>query len=736
MDLPAILLWIIGLSIAIPLDWVIVRKLTQRWYQYKTTQQETNTIIEFGGTPSPFLTWFSGWKNFAISHFQRIRLAILQRNSSMVPHSVEFEGGDLAEPPKKLSWMMTLISRTRDYFKTILGIYWNVILEIILIIIWALFIGRSYLDFSPNTLPGGNELPHLTQSHLIWRLLPICGSCVLWNGQVNGGAPAFVETSGAPLHPLVILTTLIWGVFNGSKVIALVSLMIAGLGQWGLARALKLGWLPRIWSALLAVAGGHLAAKMENGMLLGLLSTASASLILPALVNLLWNGNRRSAVWLGFALALTGLSGEGYIQIGTVIGILPPAVLLLWDKNWKLKMAWRDLALAFLLAFLLLGVFWAPLIHFSPNYVKDGDDTFSNYVPLAHIPLNLVLSDGDYYHMSILGKDGLVYTHAIFIGWIPVLFALASLRFVPKKGRPVMVYFWVSILLLFVICSSEFAHLIYPILPGFKNLRHLSPVTGLAVPYLLGLAAWSIDRILKKVKTPAVLFPRSNGTYYGIPVFGLVLLLVLLYSLKPPYEFGRQWLNNWNLQLPPSLIESLSVDSAAWVTPPDGEFQWIPVLLEKGFKLGQVWRPWFWKDRSFPPALYTITNDPNYSSDAAPIASFAHLRTFYDPAIEYAAVQTEDGSIPCAAEAAGGWIDVVCQNAAAGKLLVYENQWSGWKAWRDGQPQPLLDNQWLSVTAPAGKHHYSFRYQPWDVPLGLLFTLCGFGMAIWMLRRT
>jgi hypothetical protein len=41
---------------------------------------------------------------------------------------------------------------------------------------------------------------------------------------------------------------------------------------------------------------------------------------------------------------------------------------------------------------------------------------------------------------------------------------------------------------------------------------------------------------------------------------------------------------------------------------------------------------------------------------------------------------------------------------------------------------------WLSVAAPAGTHHYEFRYRPWDVPVGAGLTLIGLALAVWVWR--
>ncbi len=127
--------------------------------------------------------------------------------------------------------------------------------EIVAIVAWAIWVGRGYLDFDAALMPQGtwNEFGMAIQPHSIWTQLTTCGPCVFWNGAVNGGYPAFVDLHGAQLHPLVILTTLIWGTTIGAKVAIVASLAIAGIGQWWLARVLQLGLLARMWNAALVV---------------------------------------------------------------------------------------------------------------------------------------------------------------------------------------------------------------------------------------------------------------------------------------------------------------------------------------------------------------------------------------------------------------------------------------------------------------------------------------------------
>ncbi|MBM3121002.1 MAG: hypothetical protein FJZ97_02295, partial [Chloroflexi bacterium] len=201
--------------------------------------------------------------------------------------------------------------------------------ELGLILVWAIFVGRDFLDMSPNLVPWGAEFSMEIQSHYGWLNLSKCGTCVFWSGLANGGSPAFVDVNGSFLHPLTVLTTVLWGVVNGSKITMLTCLFLAGVAQWWLAKTLKLGVVARLWSSFLAVVGGHLAGRMQNGMLVLVLSTVFASILIPAILNLTLNPTRRSALLLGGLFALVLLSGQGYVQVGVVLGVLP-AALVYW----------------------------------------------------------------------------------------------------------------------------------------------------------------------------------------------------------------------------------------------------------------------------------------------------------------------------------------------------------------------------------------------------------------------
>jgi hypothetical protein len=141
--------------------------------------------------------------------------------------------------------------------------------------------------------------------------------------------------------------------------------------------------------------------------------------------------------------------------------------------------------------------------------------------------------------------------------------------------------------------------------------------------------------------------------------------------------------------------------------------------------------PWKWKDQKWP-VPFIDTSRKGLPDDYGPesiLTQVDDVLIFYNEGSEYAAVETAEGELePCFATGSGGQINVTCNLDSSGTLIVKENMWTGWKAWQDGEPVKLLGFHWLEVQAPTGNHTYSFRYQPWDVPLGI--GLCALGIIL------
>lgn len=611
----------------------------------------------------------------------------------------------------------------------------RLVAELAVILAWAAFVGRTYLSFDPHTMPAGfyNEFGTSVMSHAVWTNVRSCGLCVLWNGAINGGSPAFVDVLGAPLHPLVILPTILWSTIVGGKVAVVASLAMAGLGQWWLARVMQLGPLARVWSALLVVSGGHLAGRMEQGVVAVVLSTAACSLLLAPLLDVLLTGRRRSAILLGITSALAIVAGQGYLQLGVVLGFGPATLLLLLRRNGTLRPQWREVALALGLAALLASVFLVPLAHFWPEFDKDSDRAFRSAQPLGYMLLNLVIDDSEYFAADQLGKQPFPFLYINYIGWVPILFAIAAVRLIPRDRLRLLLFFVAALGGVFFAASAAPFRLLALVAPdAAASVRNSVLIAGLAVPLIAGLAAYGVDRLLKLPWPTLFARWRPTAARSRRAIWPHVLVLApLLWSLASVYSFSRPW-----TQVTPRdpmmepVFEQLRTDTASWVAAPHGRHVWIPPALDAGLKLTGVLQPWHWAGRSEPKPRRSAAFD-------VPAVYWARIGDIFvvdDPANMYAAVRNGAIRIPCSTHARGGNIDVECAADTTGVLEVQEHRWTGWHATRDGATIPLQEGEWLRVEAPEGPHRYTFRYRPWDVALGAALSCVGAVLAGWLWR--
>jgi hypothetical protein len=409
-----------------------------------------------------------------------------------------------------------------------------------------------------------------------------------------------------------------------------------------------------------------------------------------------------------------------------------PAMLVFVVGRQAARFPWKEFALAGLIGVLLAAILWVPMIHFWPNFAKDADPTLNTVQPLQYIPLNLVINSHDFFNTTEFGKTRLVFLYVNYIGWVPVLLALFAVLRAPRQERRLAWFFVVAMSLIFVLASGLPIKILRDVFNlSLTGIRFPALIASAVVPLLLGLSAWGLDLLFKldrlTLRRPFAVAPRLAVT---VKPLSLIVAGCVLLALLSVYDFSRTWLVTVRAIPPQQVLAAWKTPTVEWVYPPYGQAYWLPFGLNAGMKMVTITRPWQWKDR--PPPDYAV--ESIWNLETAPpgpvLARFDELVVVAHPEAEYAYVETGSELIPCRARASAGDIDVDCQTDRAGTLIVQENNWSGWSAYRDGAPTDFIDQQWLSVSAPAGSHHYEFRYRPWDALLGLLLSLAGVGLAL------
>jgi hypothetical protein len=607
--------------------------------------------------------------------------------------------------------------------------------EVSLIITWGLWITLPYQDFNPEIWPMGMDFSRNIQLFSTWQNLPVCGDCIFWNGTINGGAPAFADMFTPVLNPFFAIFTMLLGVINGAKALLIFSFILAGLAQLWLGRVLGLSRVARLWTAAMAVAGGHLSTRMEMGHIVMVIPIAAGSLLLAAAFDVARTGRRRSVVLFALTMSLALVSGHGYIQIAILLGLLPALLLYLFDKQYNLRKIWKSFLWAALLTTLITAIFWVPLLHFRSNVQKDGDLEFNGGQTLGYSLLNLVISDREFLTSDILGKWGAPAMFGMYIGWVPIILVFFAFRFVPRKELRTFVVLLLSIFLIYFVSSGQlFKWSPQNIKDFFSSARNLALIQPLAIPMILALAGWGLDGLLR-LPWPTISINQNNGSIK----IGLIFLLIipLYYGLRSVYKYSADWILTNPILDQDIPLKEFSSANARWVGMPYGEFNSFPKGIEANLKMiiPRDFTAWNWIDREIPKPEVDLTRDETIKADPAYTHTVGPFVVLEYPEVYYAYVMTEDGTkVPCNAKALGGHIDISCNSDQAGILYVTENNFSGWQATVNGQATPISGDL-IHLSVPAGSSIIQLRYRPLDVMIGGVLTILGLILCVYIWRK-
>ena len=618
----------------------------------------------------------------------------------------------------------SLFSRLIDLdFTHILPKNIDLVLEIGALVVWALFVGKNYFDFNPAMIVASQDYSLQIYNSAIWSWIGKCGSCILWNGAINGGYPTFADAQGSQFHPLVILTSLIWGVPNGSKIVMLFVLVIVGIGQWWLAKELGLGRLARIWTAAMAVVGPEIGARMESGLMNITLATAMTSLMLPIIVRMFKHGARpKYVVVLGILFASLILSGQGYIQLSFVIGLCPVILYFLIRSFNPLKFIpqAKGFLKAGLLGGLLSGFLIVPYIHLMPFVDKDANSSL-NY------GLSIIQT-----MQSLVGKIEKPGTWWLYLGWITILLFFLAVFFARKEDQKIIRSLAFIAAFILFLSTNEFLTLAVNIIPSVDHIRFPNLLSGLSIPFILCTAGFGIETLIQLYKEAREkLSPRWENLF---PIAALALVVVCIKGVQNAKETNTQFLNLTPIDNLARYDNLFDFPDTQWVASTLDDRSSIIRMLYAGYHQVDVYEPYFWRNRQLPGPLIRLYNfEPPKEENGILIGENLWMVNY--PENTFADVKVGLAQTVCTAENTGGFIDVTCDAPADGVLTVKEFYFSGWKLWIDGRRATLFHNgDFLASLAPAGKHTYQFRYDPWDVKVGAVMTLLGVILAIFWLR--
>ena len=141
------------LAAAIALDYFVVVWLSRRWYQKRQQQGAPGAVTRLMGAPSPVITWLrqKGLKGNFMD-----RLEDTSINPVLPPAASEKinRWSGRLQNPLGSAWQW-LARQWLGFRKA----GWKPLVEASLVVLWAFWIGRGYLNFSTTLWPAGMRSP-------------------------------------------------------------------------------------------------------------------------------------------------------------------------------------------------------------------------------------------------------------------------------------------------------------------------------------------------------------------------------------------------------------------------------------------------------------------------------------------------------------------------------------------------------------------------------------------------
>lgn len=237
----------------------------------------------------------------------------------------------------------------------------------VLLTFWGLYIGQ-WLPLDPQRVP--HALEH---ERLSGVLLPIeigiktYGRIPTWNPYIGSGTPTLNNPFNYLFNPFASLPILLLGGVEGSKLATALSLLLAAVNTWALAKAIGLGSTVRVLAGALYMMSGGIAGKFYIGHFQLALSLAWPPLVLAGLWWTLRTQNRCAPLLMATAFALLFFTGNIYYTLHTLVCafVITLANVVTFDINMRrfrvqlAKLKW--VVLGGLFAFGLSMVQFAPV---------------------------------------------------------------------------------------------------------------------------------------------------------------------------------------------------------------------------------------------------------------------------------------------------------------------------------------------------------------------------------------
>lgn len=433
----------------------------------------------------------------------------------------------------------------------------QIILELALIAVFAVYGMREYINFDPNMTLNGNEAQWLTSSaQYVSQSLTDFGYVPLWQPYLSRGEPTFDTPFSFALNPFQILPSIAFGYPNGVKFSIIFAAVLAGWGGWYLGRILGFGLAGRLLLGIMfAVKGPQHAAITRGYIQLGITQSYLPWVAASAIAVVKFRHQRYPVAMLAFWIAILFLGGNIYYTLpGLVMAVFIMGAFLIrrrtpddpphWIPFVLDQVIWRRLWVALAFTIGLAAVTFLPVL-FNSGYIgrHSSQVGWGAYAPLTSVLAQLFAAAPVVADSGVWNENYYIYTMPIWFAFIVFILIPVLERALPGERKLLGENWriWAVGIFLFMFFttwgagSNAIVGWMYENLPLIGRWRNVNRMLTMTSFWTAIFAALWIDLLWKRID-PETQYKRLTTSSFrdwarsavSVAIGGVILLLGLL----------------------------------------------------------------------------------------------------------------------------------------------------------------------------------------------------------------
>lgn len=422
---------------------------------------------------------------------------------------------------------------------------WQYVIEIVIVILFALLVTSPWQHPSPELRLIGGESEWLISSATVTvDAFRETGRLTWWQPYILHGYPMIDEAMSFVLNPMSFLPSLLLGTGNGIPVSIILSFIVAGIGGWFLGWSLNWGFLGRLTLALLLILKGNMQSTYGMGFYQMGIKQAFFPWIFAGVLAIARYPDRRWPQVL-FALSFTLLLFSGNLYYTLPMAIVTMLVVVVYIVDIRLNpfsikiqkvFLRRFLVAVFIMAGLMAVTALTILLNFS---LLGNHPNFQNWQPIP-----LLQGLWQFVNPEVLEQNaryGFSYTYVAPLWFVVLLFVLLPpIKLFHRLARPDDWRLWVIAiagLLLFTSWGMGINPIIiwmYENLPVIGQWRFVERMLAISTFLFAFLIAFRVDGLYRSL---SLMNYKQAGK--GKLARGLVLVALSLACVIAVYEVSE-----------------------------------------------------------------------------------------------------------------------------------------------------------------------------------------------------